>query len=312
MLLTLSCQLNGQSGNDYNREVANKVGKAFAERYVFPETGLKIKELLEDKASNGAYDDFQDLSALGESIKEDIFSIANDKHVVVSYLEPKEGADEPEQGQRMQEFFNSLKNYGLDNSKVLDGNIGYMEIEIFYPLRMDAKAGDFAEKIMQKFKDTEAIIFDLRKCKGGDPSMLNLIISYLYPPGEKVHLNTFYYRPNDFSFDTYTLDEVDGPTYPEKPVYVLTSNTTFSCGEEFAYDIQQLERGTMVGETTGGGAHTVEPYLIDENFEINLPTGRAINPISKSNWEGTGVKPDIEVTADEALEKAISIIKNNN
>jgi C-terminal processing protease CtpA/Prc len=84
-------------------------------------------------------------------------------------------------------------------------------------------------------------------------------------------------------------------------VYVLTSKQTFSGAEEFSYDLKNLKRATIVGETTGGGAHPVSGERIDDHFLIGVPYARAINPISKTNWEGTGVEPDVKVAAAEAL-----------
>src|SRR5262249_31347733 len=87
-------------------------------------------------------------------------------------------------------------------------------------------------------------------------------------------------------------------------VYVLTSARTFSAAEEFTYNLQAQKRATVVGETTGGGAHPGGTRPINEHFAMFVPTGRAINPITKTNWEGTGVKPDVAADADEALAKA--------
>jgi len=82
---------------------------------------------------------------------------------------------------------------------------------------------------------------------------------------------------------------------------VLTSKRTFSGAEEFAYNLKNLKRATIVGETTGGGAHPGGGFRVHEHFRMFVPTGRAINPITKTNWEGTGVKPDVETPADQAL-----------
>ncbi len=89
-----------------------------------------------------------------------------------------------------------------------------------------------------------------------------------------------------------------------KPLYVLTSHDTFSGGEEFCYNLKNLKRATLIGETTGGGAHPVSGHRIDDHFMIGVPFARAINPVSKTNWEGTGVEPDIKVPATDALTTA--------
>src|SRR4029079_14564144 len=152
--------------------------------------------------------------------------------------------------------------------------------------------------------NTDALIVDLRRNGGGDPSMVSLISSYLFG-SEPVHLNDLYFRPDDSTRQWWTLQYVPGKRYGDKkPVYVLTSNRTFSAAEEFTYNLKNLKRATIVGETTGGGAHPGGMRRIGEHFGMFIPTGRAINPISKTNWEGTGVKPDVDVPADQALKVA--------
>ena len=130
--------------------------------------------------------------------------------------------------------------------------------------------------------------------------MIQLITSYLYD-ADPVHLNNFYYRPTDEHTQTWTLPHVPGQRRPDIDVYVLTSNRTFSAAEEFSYNLKNLKRATLIGETTGGGAHPGGTQIATDRFTVWVPTGRAINPISKTNWEGTGVKPHIEVPAAEAL-----------
>ena len=150
--------------------------------------------------------------------------------------------------------------------------------------------------------NVDAIIFDLRDNGGGDPKMVALISTYLFD--QPTHLNDIYNRKEDATTQFWTLPYVPGKRLAGKPVFVLTSKYTFSAAEEFAYNLKNLKRGTIIGETTGGGAHPVSGQRIDDHFMIGVPSGRAVNPISKTNWEGTGVEPDIKVPANQALEVA--------
>src|SRR5215203_2477633 len=121
---------------------------------------------------------------------------------------------------------------------------------------------------------------------------------------EPVHLNDLYWREGNRTDEFWTKKEVAGKRYLNKDVYVLTSKRTFSGAEEFTYNLKNLKRATIIGETTGGGAHPGGGFRISEHFGMFVPTGRAISPITKTNWEGTGVTPDVAVPADEALHVA--------
>jgi C-terminal processing protease CtpA/Prc len=90
----------------------------------------------------------------------------------------------------------------------------------------------------------------------------------------------------------------------DKPAYVLTSSATFSAAEAFSYDLRMLNRVTLVGETTSGRGHMGSPHQIDEHFTIRVPGIKVINPVSKTNWEGTGVAPDVRVNSADALQTA--------
>jgi hypothetical protein len=155
---------------------------------------------------------------------------------------------------------------------------------------------------MQFLAHSRAIIFDLRQNGGGNPDMIQLLSTYLFD--EEQHLNDLRSRPVNFTHQYWTLSYVPGQHMPDVPVYVLTSSRTFSGAEEFANNLRELKRATIVGEPTGGGAHAGQGMIINDYFGMFLPTDEAINPVSKSNWEGTGVQPHIAVPADSALDVA--------
>jgi C-terminal processing protease CtpA/Prc len=131
--------------------------------------------------------------------------------------------------------------------------------------------------------------------------MVALVATYLFD-GEPVHLNDLQYRRGDRTQQYWTLPFVPGRRFGRsKPVYVLTSAETFSGAEEFTYDLKTQKRAVIVGETTGGGANPGDEHRVAEHFTIFVPDGRAINPITKTNWEGTGIKPDVETPPEDAL-----------
>jgi retinol-binding protein 3 len=157
---------------------------------------------------------------------------------------------------------------------------------------------------MNFLASTDALIIDVRRNGGGEAEMVQLICSYLLPGDKPIHLNSFYWREGDRTEEFWTLKDLPGKRYLGKEVYVLTSRGTFSAAEVFTYNLKNLKRATIVGETTGGGAHPGGDVLLGDHFAAFIATGRAINPITKTNWEGTGVKPDVEVDAERALDVA--------
>jgi C-terminal processing protease CtpA/Prc len=167
--------------------------------------------------------------------------------------------------------------------------------------RRDTVAG-----AMNFLANTDALVIDLRENGGGQPDMVQLFCSYLFD-AQPVHLNDLYFRPMDQTRQFWTLPWLPGKRYLDKDVYVLTSHFTFSGAEECTYNLQTQKRARIVGETTGGGANPGGPVELTKNLTAFVPTGRAINPITGSNWEGTGVEPDVQVPAKMALETAQSL-----
>ncbi len=162
---------------------------------------------------------------------------------------------------------------------------------------------------MAAVHDADALIFDLRDNGGGDPRIVALISSYLFGE-EPVHLNDIYRRQGVLPEQLWTQRDVVGPRFgPDKAVYVLTSRFTFSAAEAFAYDLQALGRATIVGETTAGGAHLSDAGPLVLGFDMLLPTGRAVSPVTGTDWEGTGVIPDVPVSAASALDTATSMAR---
>lgn len=165
-----------------------------------------------------------------------------------------------------------------------------------------AVCGVTATAAMNFLGNADAIIFDLRDNLGGDPKMVAFLATYLF--AGPTHLSDLYDRKKDTTTQYWTLPFVPGKTMAGKPIFVLTSKRTFSGGEEFSYDLKVLKRATIVGETTGGGAHPVAAHRIDDHFIIGVPFARAVNPTTNTNWEGVGVEPDVKVPAEEALDVA--------
>ena len=240
-----------------------------------------------------------------DKLTEDLQSISKDKHLRVRFS-PQDAKEmlaannsEEEDEKKWNEML-AKENYGFKKVERLPGNIGYIDFTNFASPKYSKET---VTAVMKFVENCDALIFDLRQNGGGDPAGVQLICSYLFGE-EPVHLNDLYFRPKDKTEEFWTLRKVDGKKMPDVPVYVLTSNYTFSGAEEFAYNLKNLKRAAIIGETTGGGANPGGPMAANEYFLVFVPTGKAINPITKTNWEGVGVTPDVQISSDKALEKA--------
>jgi C-terminal processing protease CtpA/Prc len=277
------------------------------EHYVFPDVAEKIAVSVRERLHDGAYDTFNDAKAFAATLTAHMYEVSNDKHLRIFYSPqelPMHMSEQEKLDQEAQDReFGPLFNFGFEKVERLPGNIGYLDFRLFYPPEL---AGEVAIAALNFLANTHALIVDLRKNHGGEPAMIALMCSYFFK-AEPVHLNSLYWRATDSTQQFWTLPYVPGKRYLNKPIYVLTSHETFSGAEEFAYNLKNLKRATIIGETTGGGAHPGDVFRIDAHFGAFIPTGRAINPISGTNWEGTGVTPHIEVPQEDALKTAYSM-----
>ena len=273
------------------------------EFYVYPETAQKMIEAVRDRQKQGAYDAITDGDALAATLTNDLQDVSHDKHLRVNYSPYKLPKDDdhgpsPEQKERERKQM-ERSNCGFVKAEILPGNIGYLKFNFFANPEL---CGPTAIAAMNFLSHVDAIIFDLRDNGGGDPKMIALISTYLFD--KPTHLNDLYNRKDDETTQYWTLPYVPGNRLPDAPAFVLTSKMTFSGAEEFSYNLKNLKRATIIGETTGGGAHPVDGHRIDDHFMIGVPFARAVNPVSKTNWEGTGVAPDVPAKASEALDVA--------
>ncbi|MFJ8960707.1 S41 family peptidase [Lentzea sp. NPDC102401] len=281
-----------------------------ASYYVFPDTANEIAKVLRAHLDEGAYSDVDDDEEFAAKVTADLQSVNGDKHLRLLH-----SAEEvPETGQESAWDPVAYKKeaeqdaFGIHKVERLEGNVGLLEIRLLHDAEIATPAYVAA---MNLIAHTDALIIDLRENRGGDPHTVQLICSYLFD--EPVHLNDIYNRPEDATYQFRTLPHVPGPKFGgTKPVYVLTSARTFSGGEELSYDLQQTERATLIGETTKGGAHPGDRYRVGPHLKSSIPNGRAINPVSGTNWEGVGVVPHISVPAEEAFEVAYEKATSNN
>jgi hypothetical protein len=277
------------------------------EFYVSPETAKKMGDAVRARQKKGEYDSVDDGDAFAKTLTDNFREVSHDKHLRVSFSPariPERPAGPPDADAAAQYRKNMEKmNCGFDKVEILSGNVGYLKFDMFADPEI---CGPTAVAAMNFLANVDAIIFDLRENGGGDPKMIALVSTYLF--SKPTHLNDLWERKSDTTSQYWTLPYVPGKLLDQKPAYVLTSQQTFSGAEEFSYNLKNLGRATIVGETTGGGAHPVSGHRIDDHFMIGVPFAKAINPISKTNWEGTGVEPDVKVNAADALTTAQKLV----
>ena len=323
-LMLLASQLNAQQKVELltpkeQQTVVDSIGSKLNANYVFPEIAMKMFSSIESKLENGNYKSILDPQEFATMLTADLQAISNDKHLRVTFApgriaEQQQTVTAKDSIAYLNRNVNNMKrnNFGFKEVKIMAGNIGYLDLRSFSNVEY---AGETAVSAMNFLSNTDAIIIDLRNNGGGSPAMIQLITSYLFG-SDPVHLNNFYWRPSDQNSQTWTLPHVSGTRSPDTPVYVLTSGGTFSAAEEFSYNLKHLDRATLVGETTGGGAHPGGSVVATDRFMIWVPTGRAINPITNTNWEGTGVSPHIKTPAADAFDvayiKALELLMKNN
>lgn len=281
--------------------VIEETVRLLTEHYVFPETAEQLADLLRRRLAEGAYD-VDGAEELARLVTADLQSVNGDRHLRLKHhadpVSRGEGAATLESIRR--DFDTSLG--GARRVQLLDGGVAVVELApMLFPLDWAAEPLSAALTLASR---AQALIVDLRANRGGDPDTVAFVCSYLLD--ERTHLNTMHWRGNERgSEQSWSLPHVPGARFGgSKPLYVLTGNNTFSAAEELAYDLQQLGRAVVVGDPTRGGAHPCQGWTVHPHLEATVPVGRAVNPVSGTNWEGVGVQPDIACAAADALERA--------
>ncbi len=287
-------------------EVVEALASALRENYVFPDTAETVAVELTERINSGTYDSATTASSFADALNEDLRSVGNDRHFRLLYApnrpsRQRRGDGGPPTAEQVEQEEERTARYGFGIAGVrrMPGNIGYMDVRAFMRPEFVAPAYEAAMKLLS---GSDAVIVDLRSNGGGDPQSVAQLMSHFFARGDERHINSIYNRPRDQTREFWTNPTVE--TRYTGTVYILTSGYTFSGGEEFAYDMQTQERGTLIGETTGGGANPGGSVPLAHGFVAFVPSGRAINPVTGTNWEHVGVKPDRDVPATEALASA--------
>lgn len=264
--------------------------------YVYADDAKSMASALRSSLQDGAYDEQFSLAEFAERLTQDLRLVRNDIHLEVSAIEESSSTDDATIDHHEPEFLRR-RNFDLRKVEVLDGNVGYLALDSFAHEEGGAAACVAA---LEFLANTDAMIIDLRENDGGGIDMIQLLLSHLY--AGRRPLSRIYIRESDTEVQLWTYGFVAGPRLENIPLWVLVSERTFSAGEGFAYEIQQLERGKIVGEVTAGGAHPTRSIDHPElQITTRIPFARPIGIVTGGNWEGVGVQPDLPVPAEDAL-----------
>lgn len=290
--------------------IVKRLSEVLTENYVLADAATRMANHLDKQLEAKKYAGITDLRAFAARLTTDLRSAHRDLHLKVTLLRRQTDigrstsslfkvGNDPEAERRVQEEWEH-RNFGFHRVERLKGNIGYIDLRLFAHPR---RGGETARAAMRFLAHCDALIIDLRKNDGGHTAMIQLLCSYLFD--KPMLLDTYYTRKDDKTKQVWT-HHVDGPLLVKTPVYVLTSRAvTFSAAEALAYDLKVLGRATIVGERTSGGSNSIEYIdLPDLSLTVKVPITRSINPVTGGDFEGTGVQPDIEVPAAQALDAA--------
>lgn len=283
------------------KKVIDGIDANLTEFYIDAPLAKNMEDAIDAHEKAGDYNKITDGDTFASRLTEDLESVSHDKHLRVSFSPFKVPPPAPPTPEDEARFHQQMDhdNCAFRKVEILPNNIGYIKFDGF----MDASfCGPTVVAAMGFVAHTDALIFDIRQNGGGQPAMVTLIASYLFD--NPTHLIDIYNRKEDSTTQNWTLSYLPGPRLTRQPVFVLTSKETFSGAEEFAFDLKNQKRATIVGETTGGGAHPVSGHLVADYFMIGVPFAKSLDPVTKTNWEGTGVEPDVKVPAADALTTA--------
>ncbi|MBN1224803.1 MAG: hypothetical protein JXB23_16265 [Candidatus Aminicenantes bacterium] len=288
------------SDRAYKEGVLQKIASLLESKYVLSDKAKGFADEFKAKCASGAYDSYASAKEFAERITADLIAITHDKHlnfrVMVSSDIGEKAAGSLHHPVR---YFRLRKkeNAGFYRLDWIEPRIGYIDLRRFYSFD---QAKDMAVAAMKFLADARAIIVDIRENGGGSGDYLS---SYFLP--YPTRLSGSYSRQDNSLTEIWTRRDIGMEPRLDVPLFILTGPNTFSAAEYFAYDMQSRKRATIVGEPTKGGAHSVDLFGIDDQFEFYISTERAVSPVTGGNWEGTGVIPDIRVPAASALDAAL-------
>jgi hypothetical protein len=277
------------------------VARVVQDEYVDADVGARASAALRRSLDEGRYADLSTAEALAARLTRDLLAVAHDKHLAVLVApergpEPSSPAPPCDASRRMAV---RRANAGIQRIEILPGNVGYLDLRFLF---RPEEARETLAAALQTLGRADALVLDLRSNGGGSPATAALVMSYML---DERGAALFEIVSRSGEVQRYATEAAELPGRDgARPLYVLTSAQTFSGGEGLAFLLQERRRGEVVGETTPGAANPGRPYPVSSGFDVIVPNGRLRSAVSGRSWEGTGVVPDVEAPAADALRLA--------
>jgi tetratricopeptide (TPR) repeat protein len=286
----------------YKKVILQQIEKLIAAKYVLAEKARNYSKEFRKKYLAGAYASITDAKEFADKVTADLQNITHDRHVSLRKIDASDIGERAAGALHHPVRLHRLRlkeNSGFHKLEWINGHIGYLDLRRFWAFE---SAREMVLAAMKFLENADAIIIDVRENGGGSGTHLS---SFFLP--YPTQLTGWYYREQNYTEEFRTFRELEGRTLVDVPLFLLVGKDTFSAAEIFAYDLQARNRALLIGEPTKGGAHSIDLFKIDDQFEIIISTSRAINPVTGTNWEGTGVIPDVAVAPERALATAIEL-----
>ncbi|WP_108805583.1 S41 family peptidase [Aquimarina sp. Aq107] len=320
LILCSSLTSNGQEqipipvSKKETKAVVNSISKLVNKYYVSLEVGKQMSDLIISNNKSGVYKNITDPNKLAAQLTNDLRSINGDLHMNVSLHSPSGTVKENKVSKNI-DTKGTWSNYGFQEIKVLDGNIGYLKISHFTNWNSFEEAKKVINSSFLFLQNTDALILDVRNNRGGFEEIVAYLISYLFDEGP-IHLSDYYRRYENKRVGIYTSKDIPGKKLPNIPVYVLVNDQSASAAESLAYMLKHLKRATIIGETTMGAGNGAMTHKINERFSVSISSETTINAVTQTSFEQVGVIPNIKTSSEEAFNKsyflALNYLKENN
>jgi|GEM_PF-3229524 hypothetical protein len=304
VVLAAAPVLEDESCSDL-RPAVEAIAVALETRYVIPVRGAEAAGQLRGATIRS---DFSHVCG-GGSVQAMALSRAtraalNDLHLRVAYG-PPESTTLPSQPNAAA----LADNLGIEEVSRMPGGIGYLRLSGWAPAPW---VGSRLENAFALLRGSTGVIIDVRGNRGGDGDTVNLVTRTFLAEGAPQTLQTF-----DRAGERIDWQENLDPAWArfplDIPLVVLVDRESFSGSEAFAFSLREEGRATIIGSRTSGAAHGVrDAVALPGGFALYIPEYRKEGRLTHTDWEGVGVRPDIDAGLTDAKMLAWAFLRERH